>query len=636
MFNSAAYTANASTTGAPFDGPIKQLNSIGAVPAGTLQLSGTWTAVNDTNSFFNAVPITTISGTTTVATTETYAFAAGTYPSPLATPVVPILQYDSAAAGSGATATWTFTGLIPGETYQMNAIEQAVGGGIAQYVVTDGSGAVLTAGNVNQSPGTLPSFINSGTVVETVTTITSTPTSSATVTSTGTYTYAPTYYESEIGQFVATGSTAVLTMAAAPGSAVIADTALLLPVGVNGGADDNFHVQPGSPAIDAGDPTSPFLAEPAPNGGRVNQGYDGNTAQAQLSASAQSLQVLSPGGLAKYAVGEQMPINFQTTGLTTTQPVLLLHAGGASITTGLDGNWSADAFRTTGQSVSDTQSAANIGTLPGVPTALFSTAADLASATAGQKLSFQLPVPDGTYTLQLYFADPSASGTGQRVFNIVANGVTLQANYDIFAAAKTQFSDGYHAVSLTLSVTVTGGNGLELDFVNVAGDAYGALVNGIALEQQNSGGTASPTATVEVSTDGGTTWTPIATSVPINALGQGQYVWTVNTTSTGNTALVQVISGAIGGTSQPFLLANGGTNFYVNDASQAGDQYTTAPGNDANSGKSPDQPMANSRLCCAPTRSVPATRSMSIPAPIVCWRIFFFRPPTAAPPPTRC
>ncbi len=41
------------------------------------------------------------------------------------------------------------------------------------------------------------------------------------------------------------------------------------------------------------------------------------------------------------------------------------------------------------------------------------------------------------------------------------------------------------------------------------------------------------------------------------------------------------------------LLANGGTSYYVNDGSTAGDQYTTAVGNDANSGKSPDQPMAS-------------------------------------------
>lgn len=41
-----------------------------------------------------------------------------------------------------------------------------------------------------------------------------------------------------------------------------------------------------SPAIDAGDPASPFDLEPAPNGGRINLGFDGNTAQASKSLSA--------------------------------------------------------------------------------------------------------------------------------------------------------------------------------------------------------------------------------------------------------------------------------------------------------------------------------------------------------------
>lgn len=40
-----------------------------------------------------------------------------------------------------------------------------------------------------------------------------------------------------------------------------------------------------SPAIDAGDPTSAFSLEPAPNGGRINLGFDGNTALASKSHS---------------------------------------------------------------------------------------------------------------------------------------------------------------------------------------------------------------------------------------------------------------------------------------------------------------------------------------------------------------
>ena len=394
--------------------------------------------------------------------------------------------------------------------------------------MTDGSGNVLTAGSVNQDNDDLGSFVNGGTVeqIDTVVTVTAhvsagvTSYSTITVFNTITDSYAPTYYENEVGQFVATSGTAVVTMEGAPNSSLIVNTALVVPIGLDGGSGDDFHVQAGSPAIDAGDPTTPFLQEPSPNGGRVNLGYDGDTPQAQLSPSGTSIQVLSPGGLAKYQIGEQLPINFQTDGLTSEQPVLLLHAGGPSIATALDGNWSGDAFRTDGQSMTDTESGGEYRHAGQCADGAVFLRRRLASSTpAGDALNFDLPVANGTYTLNLYFADPSASAAGQRVFNIVANGQTLQADYDIFAAAKSQGYDGNHAVSLSFTVTVTGGAGLTLDFVNVSGP-YGALVNGIALEQANAAGSASPTATVEVLANGTLETLPSGVQIVTAARGQ--------------------------------------------------------------------------------------------------------------------
>ncbi len=51
-----------------------------------------------------------------------------------------------------------------------------------------------------------------------------------------------------------------------------------------------------SPCIDAGAPESVFDNEPYPNGGRVNMGAYGNTAQASKSAAARALSLLAPGG----------------------------------------------------------------------------------------------------------------------------------------------------------------------------------------------------------------------------------------------------------------------------------------------------------------------------------------------------
>src|SRR5205823_826627 len=43
---------------------------------------------------------------------------------------------------------------------------------------------------------------------------------------------------------------------------------------------------------------------------------------------------------------------------------------------------------------------------------------------------------------------------------------------------------------------------------------------------------------------------------------------------------------------QPFLIADNGHSYYVNDGSTAGDVFTTSKGDNLNSGKSPDRPMA--------------------------------------------
>lgn len=54
----------------------------------------------------------------------------------------------------------------------------------------------------------------------------------------------------------------------------------------------DYHLWPFSAAIDAGDPAAPFAAEPAPNGGRANLGYYGNTAQGETF----QFQIVTPNG----------------------------------------------------------------------------------------------------------------------------------------------------------------------------------------------------------------------------------------------------------------------------------------------------------------------------------------------------
>ncbi|MBM4013130.1 MAG: hypothetical protein FJ286_17510, partial [Planctomycetes bacterium] len=101
---------------------------------------------------------------------------------------------------------------------------------------------------------------------------------------------------------------------------------------------------------------------------------------------------------------------------------------------------------------------------------------------------------------------------------------------------------------------------------------------------------------VAVSLDNGISWTTVATAVPLDSAGRGQATWTPTTTTSGNTALIRVQSGSVSDISDAaFLVANAGTDFYVNDGSPVGDGFTTAVGNNLNSGKSPSQPMKSLR-----------------------------------------
>jgi autotransporter-associated beta strand protein len=89
-----------------------------------------------------------------------------------------------------------------------------------------------------------------------------------------------------------------------------------------------------------------------------------------------------------------------------------------------------------------------------------------------------------------------------------------------------------------------------------------------------------------VSADNGSTWTTLATNVSLDAYGNGSFTWTVPATAApGNQYLVRVAANGVSnvaGLSGDFLVASSGSDFYV-----------AATGNNANSGKTPDQPMAS-------------------------------------------
>lgn len=350
------------------------------------------------------------------------------------------------------------------------------------------------------------------------------------------------------------------------------------------GADDNFALAAGSPANDAGDLNAPYYKEPSPNGGRINAGALGNTLAAELS-SQQSVQILSPNGLEKYKLGNTVKIDFQAANLKAIEPVVLINGGSNSL-----GKWVAgDAFLKNG-SIQNYSSGSGIVDTSGLtnpaPASLYNSQF-YGSETAGDHLLINMPVFDGSYTVRLHFSEPFYSTPNNRNFDIAINGNTKRLNYEISTAAG---GINKAVVEEFSGIVASGGTGVTVDLTNRQGGyPRGPMVAAIELLRVNPIGVASPTVALDYSSDGGTTWTPIAgaSGLPIDRYGSGTFNWTIpndlpvganykirarsTTTSNGE------VSGVTYGT---FLVANSGTQYFVSTF-----------GDNRNSGKALDQPV---------------------------------------------
>jgi beta-galactosidase len=93
------------------------------------------------------------------------------------------------------------------------------------------------------------------------------------------------------------------------------------------------------------------------------------------------------------------------------------------------------------------------------------------------EFSYDIPLPDGNYTLTLGFVEPYRStGRGDRVFDVTANGQPLLESFDIVREAGKDRT----AVTKTFPVAVSGGR-LTMNFKPVEGDA---LVSNIRVVRQ--------------------------------------------------------------------------------------------------------------------------------------------------------
>ena len=403
-------------------------------------------------------------------------------------------------AGAGESfATWTFSGLTSGATYQVAAtwipeIDLAQ----CEYQILDGE-RVDALEHVNQFADPM-SFNYAGAPWQTL----------------------------AFTRVTGTSLVVRLDNRAAANSRIRADAVRIQRVQGDRGTDDDFHIPSDSPSIDAGDPRDYYLSEPQPNGERVNQGADGNRPQA--ATSLQRVQVLEPNGFEKFDVGQTTTITWRESGIRSEQFVALINSGGPTVD-----NWLYDSYdHSLGSIPTELSDSVDLGAVinpapPAVYESLISS-----STGAGNQLLYELPVPDGNYTIRLHFVEPSETAPGVRMFDILAQGTLVLDNYDIVDDAGGPL----RAVTRTFMTTVVSGNGLEIELINETDEP--AVLAAIEVTTTNPGGLPAATVNLELSTDLGTTWNPLANDLGMDRFGRGSFVWTAAPATTGNTALVRV------------------------------------------------------------------------------------------------
>jgi hypothetical protein len=425
-----------------------------------------------------------------------------------------------------------------------------------------------------------------------------------------------------------------------------ADAIRLQRIVGHGGEDNDFHVAAASATIDAGLLASAYNAEPTPNGLRINLGHTGNSPEATTSAS-QLVQVLSPNGLEKLEHGQTVSVTWRTIGIVdprgyyndvinADQPAAyyrLGEPGGATIavdassnnhpgsyvnpngyTQGLPGAMPAEAdssvsFNSNGYVTVPDSAALRPSLLTveawinpdlassGYATVLMKTTNTgwgdgygLLRPASGDKLRFFVNNWSGPSTVE---ADVPKNQWSHVAGTYDGSALKLYVN-GVLVASTNYSAPINHSLQPLLIGAGQGGyywRGL-LDEVAIYPTALSAAQ--IAAHYQRGTRAVYGTVNIDLVLPGSNT--PVM-SVAQQAPNNGMFSWTVPASiAEGNYQLrVQANEGnlPVDASDGSFVIANNGNQYYVNDASLAGDVFTTAIGNNANSGKSPSQPMAS-------------------------------------------
>ncbi len=220
-----------------------------------------------------------------------------------------------------------------------------------------------------------------------------------------------------------------------------------------------------------------------------------------------------------------------------------VNAGGTTYTDTLGNLWLADTGFLGGKAYTTTKPIANTSN----PTIY-------QSARGSKTFSYLLNAANGAYTLNLHFAEFAYNKTGQRTFNVSAEGVQILSNFDIIAAAggarkaiiKTfpvTIDDGKLDLSLSGVIDSARLSGIELipvglsTLAKISGDNQTVTVGqtaSLGVQVNNSSGIPQPgvVVTFVVTAGGGTV---SATSVITDANGQAISQLTLGTSAGTNT-----------------------------------------------------------------------------------------------------
>jgi hypothetical protein len=140
-------------------------------------------------------------------------------------------------------------------------------------------------------------------------------------------------------------------------------------------------------------------------------------------------------------VQQGSPLSATATAPPTVFNPVYINAGGSAYQDTLGNNWLGDIDYTGGLIWSTTHSISN------------TTDPKLYQNSRYGETYYQIPVPNGKYSVTLKFAEISVSGAGQRLFNVEINGVPVLTKFDIIAA----IGGPYIGLDKTFIVTVTNG-----------------------------------------------------------------------------------------------------------------------------------------------------------------------------------